>query len=676
MGFEPTNGEVPITRFPIVLLRPTRTPFLRLFLRPCLGCPLSRHVSIISCKDRRCQGNASAGLANWLDKTPAFCYANRMTNNTQIADTINKRFADAARKYPNRPALSYKPGGSKTWETLTYQAVADQVKQVSLGLRALGVERGDRVALLSENRPEWAVCDLATQAAGAVTVPIYPTLPGSQVAHILADSGAKAVVVSDAKQMAKISALRDTLPILCVLVTLDADAAKDGLQTLASVVEAGAKADFDESYEARRDSVQHDDLMSLVYTSGTTGSPKGAMLTHGNMAAALDGANEKFPQFTPPNDVFLSFLPLSHVFERVTYNLALTQGAHTIYNDSIFKLLDNMAELHPTIMQCVPRVFESIQERVFDGIAKLPERRRNLTNRALEIGGIYAKRRNAGKSISPLLYGLYKFYDALVLSKIRARFGGKVKFLVSGGAPLSPATATFFLAIGIPILEGWGLTETTAAAAANPRGRVKIGTVGTHLNGVTVKTAPDGEILVQGPTVMRGYWNLPDATAEVLDEAGWFHTGDIGEIDAGGYLKITDRKKDILVLASGKKVAPQPIETLLKRSPLLSEVVLLGDNSGTVSALVVPNYDLLKAWAKDKGDDAKKPEELAADPEARKYVKREIDKLSKDLADFEKIKRIALLPHAFTQDSGELTPTLKVKRRVVAEKYGRLLEKE
>ncbi len=594
---------------------------------------------------------------------------------TQIADTINTRFAEAARKYPDRPALSHKPGGSKTWETLTYKKVADQVKQVSLGLRALGVGRGDRVALLSENRPEWAICDLAAQAAGAVTVPIYPTLPASQVAHILADSGAKAIIVSDAKQMAKVLPLRESLPDLSVLVTLDADASKDGVYSLAAVIEAGAAASFDD-YEARRDSVQHDDLMSLVYTSGTTGSPKGAMLTHGNMAAAIDGANDKFPQFTPPNDVFLSFLPLSHVFERVTYNLALTQGAQTIYNDSIFKLLDNMAELHPTIMQCVPRVFESIQERVFDGIAKLPERRKNLTNRALEIGGIVARRQNAGKSVSPVLFGLFLFYDKLVLSKIRARFGSKVKFLVSGGAPLSPATATFFLAIGIPILEGWGLTETTAAAAANPRGRVKIGTVGTALAGVSVKTADDGEILVQGPTVMRGYWNLPEATAEVIDAERWFHTGDIGEIDAEGYLKITDRKKDILVLANGKKVAPQPIETLLKRSPLLSEVVLLGDNAGTVGALVVPNYDLLKAWAKEQGGEAKKPEELAADPAARKYVKSEIDKLSKELADFEKIKRIALLPYAFTQDSGELTPTLKVKRKVVAEKYGRLLEKE
>jgi long-chain acyl-CoA synthetase len=590
-------------------------------------------------------------------------------------DTINTRFAEAARKYPDRPALSHKPGGSKDWETLTYQTVADKVRQVSLGLRALGIERGDRVALLSENRPEWAIADLAILAAGAVTVPIYPTIPAAQVSHILADSGAKAVIASDAKQITKVVQSRENAPNLSVLITLDEAAATDGVLALTALIQAGEGGSFDEPYETRRDSVQASDLMSLVYTSGTTGSPKGAMLTHGNMTAALDGANEKFPQFTPPNDVFLSFLPLSHVFERVTYNLAMTQGAHTVYNDSIFKLIDNMAELHPTIMQCVPRVFESIQERISDGIAKLPERRKNLTNRALELGGLVAKRQNAGKSVGPLLLGLFLFYDKLVLSKIRARFGGKIKFFVSGGAPLNPATASFFLAIGIPILEGWGLTETTAAAAANPAGRVKIGTVGTHLAGVAIKTADDGEILVKGPTVMRGYWNNPEATAEVIDSEGWFHTGDIGEIDSGGYVKITDRKKDILVLANGKKVAPQPIETLLKRSPLLTEVVLLGDNAGTVGALVVPNFDLLKAWAKEQGREIKKSEELASDPAARKYVKAEIDKLSKDLADFEKIKRIALIDHAFTQEGGELTPTLKVKRKIVAEKYGRLLEK-
>ncbi len=591
-------------------------------------------------------------------------------------DTVNTRFAEAARKYPDRPALSSKPHGSKTWETLAYRDLSDRVRQVALGLRALGIERGDRVAILSENRPEWAVLDLATLAVGAVTVPVYPTLPAAQVAHILADSGAKAVVAENAKQVAKVAEAREAAPDLAVVITLDEAAAKDGILSLDGVVEQGAAAQFEESYEARRDSVHADDLMSLVYTSGTTGNPKGAMLTHGNMTAALDAANHQFPQFQPPNDVFLSFLPLSHVFERVTYNLAITQGAHTRFNDSIFKLMDNLAELEPTVMQCVPRVHESIHDRVADGIAKLPTRRKKLTYWALGVGDSVARRRNAGHPISPLQSLRFLVADKLVLSKIRARFGGHLKFFVSGGAPLTPKTAHFFLAIGIPILEGWGLTETTAAATANQSGRVKVGTVGPPMFNVQIQTAPDGELLVKGPTVMRGYWNNPEATAEVIDGEGWFHSGDIGERDAQGYIKITDRKKDILVLANGKKVAPQPIETRLKRSPLLTEVVLLGDNAGTVGALVVPNFDALKTWAKEQGKELKTNEALIADSGARKFVKSEIDALSKDLADFEKIKRIALIDHAFSQEGGELTPTLKVKRRVVAEKYGSLLEKE
>ncbi|MDQ2799392.1 MAG: long-chain fatty acid--CoA ligase [Armatimonadota bacterium] len=595
---------------------------------------------------------------------------------SQSFDTINTRFAEAARKYPDRQALSSKPSGSKTWETLTYQNVSERVREVALGLRALGIERGDRVAILSENRPEWAVLDLATLAAGAVSVPVYPTLPASQVAHILSDSGAKAIIAENAKQTAKVVQARESAPSLSIVITLDEAAAKDGILSLASVIQAGADASFEESYEARRDSVQPDDLMSLVYTSGTTGNPKGAMLTHGNMAAALDAANHQFPQFQPPSDVFLSFLPLSHVFERVTYTLAITQGAHTRFNDSIFKLMDNLAELAPTVMQCVPRVHESIHDRVADGIAKLPARRKALTEWALAVGDSVSRRRNAGKPVSPLQMFRFLAADKLVLSKIRARFGGHLKFFVSGGAALNPKTAHFFLAIGIPILEGWGLTETTAAATANQAGRVKVGTVGPRMFNVQIKTAPDGELLVKGPTVMRGYWNHPEATAEVIDADGWFHSGDIGEIDSQGYVKITDRKKDILVLANGKKVAPQPIETALKHSPLLTEVVLLGDNAGAVGALVVPNFDALKTWAKEQGLDLKTNEALIADTAARKFVKAEIDSLSKNLADFEKIKRIALIDHAFSQEGGELTPTLKVKRKVVAEKYGALLEKE
>ncbi len=591
-------------------------------------------------------------------------------------DTVNTRFAEAARHFPDRPALSGKPHGSKTWEVITYRDLAERVRQVALGLRALGVGRGDRVAILSENRPEWVILDLATLAAGAVTVPIYPTLPASQVAHILSDSGAKAIIAENAKQAAKAAQSRESAPDLATIITLDETAAKGGVLSLDGVIQQGASASFDEGYEARRDSVRPDDLMSLVYTSGTTGNPKGAMLTHGNMTAALDAANHQFPQFTPPDDVFLSFLPLSHVFERVTYNLAITQGAHTRFNDSIFKLMDNLAELEPTVMQCVPRVHESIHDRVADGIKKMPDRRRTLTYWALGVGDSVSRRRNAGRPVSPLQSLRFLLANRLVLSKIRARFGGHLKFFVSGGAPLTPKTAHFFLAIGIPILEGWGLTETTAAATANPSGRVKVGTVGPRMFNVQIQTAEDGELLVKGPTVMRGYWNNPEATGEVIDAEGWFHSGDIGEIDGDGYVKITDRKKDILVLANGKKVAPQPIENMLKRSPLLTEVVLLGDNSGTVGALVVPNFDALKTWAKEQGKDLKTNDALIADAGARKFVKSEIDALSKNLADFEKIKRIALIDHAFSQEGGELTPTLKVKRRVVAEKYGSLLEKE
>jgi long-chain acyl-CoA synthetase len=518
-------------------------------------------------------------------------------------DTINTRFAEAARKYADRPALSSKPSRSKTWETLTYQNLSDRVRQVALGLRALGIERGDRVALLSENRPEWAIADLAILAAGGVSVPVYPTLPASQVAHILADSGAKAIIAENAKQAAKVTQVREAAPALSVVITLEDSVAKDGILSLAGVIQAGEAATFDESYEARRDSIRPEDLMSLVYTSGTTGNPKGAMLTHGNMAAAVDAANHQFPQFQPPNDVFLSFLPLSHVFERVTYTLSITMGAHTRFNDSIFKLMDNLGELQPTVMQCVPRVHESIHDRVADGIAKLPARRKTLTYWSLGVGDSVSRKRNAGEPISPLQFLRFLVAERLVLSKIRARFGGHLKFFVSGGAALNPKTAHFFLAIGIPILEGWGLTETTAAATANISGHVKVGTVGPRMFNVQVKTADDGELLVKGPTVMRGYWNNLEATADVIDADGWFHTGDIGEIDAEGYVKITDRKKDILVLANGKKVAPQPIEMKLKRSPLLTEVVLLGDNSGSVGALVVPNFDALKTWAKEQGKD-------------------------------------------------------------------------
>lgn len=593
-----------------------------------------------------------------------------------IGETVNKRLAAAIAKYAERPALSFKPPKSKEWQTLTFADIGERVRRLSLGLRALGVERGDRVAILSDNRPEWIIADLAAQAAGAASVPIYPTLPEPQVAYILQDSGAKAVIASDAKQLQKIDSARADCPDLRIVIVMDAgDASGDGALSFDSAMAKGDDANLDESFDARRDSVRPDELLCIIYTSGTTGSPKGVMLTQGNMIAAIDEGYDAFPQFRPPDELFLSFLPLSHIFERVVSTMTLAGGAQAYFNDSIFNLQQNMATLKPTIMACVPRVYESIHERVLDGVAKAPAKQQKIFHWAVGIGDAVARRKNRGKGAGPFLGLLEIFADRLVLGKIRARFGGRLKFLVSGGAPLNPKTGDFFHAIGIPILEVWGLTET-ALAGFNPFEHPKIGTVGRPGERTQVKVASDGELLIKGPSVMQGYWHLPEATAEAIDKDGWFHSGDIGEIDGDGYIKITDRKKDLLVLANGKKVAPQPIETALKQSPYVAEIVLLGDKTESVKALVVPNFDALKSWAKAQGNDKPTNETLVADPAVRKLIKSDLDKRSGHLADFEKIKRLALIDHAFSIESGELTPTLKVKRKVVAEKYGGLLERE
>lgn len=592
----------------------------------------------------------------------------------KAASTINQRFAEIAQRYGARVALTAKDTASKQWTDTTYSDLASRVRRFSLGLRALGIERGDRVAILSENRPEWIIADLAILAAGGVSVPIYPTLPPGQVAYILQDSGATGVVASDAKQLEKVVQARANCPDLRVSIVMDTVNSPDAIH-FSDVLERGDSAHVAQTFEERRDIIGPDDLMSIIYTSGTTGSPKGVMLTHGNMASSLDAGFKAFPQFTPPFDSFLSFLPLCHIFERVVSLMALTSGARTYFNDSIFKIVDNMAALRPNIMVCVPRVFESIHERIEDGVAKAPAMRRKMFGWALRVGDIAAQRRNAGRLIGPMLAIQRALAEKLVLSKVRARFGGHLKFFVSGGAPLNPRTAHFFNAVGLPILEVWGLTET-ALATSNPVGRAKVGTVGKAGAGIQVKAAPDGELLIKSAGVMQGYWHLPEATAEAIDKDGWFHSGDIGEIDSEGYVKITDRKKDILVLANGKKVAPQPIETLLKHSPYITEIVLLGDKSDTVRALVAPNFDALKTWAKGQGMDKPTNEALIADPAVRKLIKSEIDSRSRELADFEKVKRFALIDHAFSIENGELTPTLKVKRKVVAEKYGSLLERE
>lgn len=585
--------------------------------------------------------------------------------------TINRRFAESVRHNPERPALAAKIDGA--WKPLTYREVEQAVRRFSLGLRTLGIEPGDRVALLSENRPEWAIVDLAALAIGAISVPIYASLPPAQVGYILADSGAKAIVASDAKQLQKAELSRSGCPNLSIFITLDDASAKGDVLSYLQVLKAGDSAQLKPTYEQLRDRVTPDDLASLVYTSGTTGDPKGAMLSHGNLASATIMAEKALP-FKKPNDVFLSFLPLSHVFERVTYYLALAIGANTCYTESLFKVQENMTEVHPTLMQSVPRLYESIYERVLDQVAKAPAKRQRIFHWALKVGTAYARRRNYARFVGPILAVQFAIADRLVLAKIRERFGGHMRFFVSGGAPIGRPVAEFFHAIGIPVLEGYGLTETCAALTLNPYGRARVGTVGKPMPGVDIRIATDGEILAKGPNLMKGYWNKPEATAEVIDPVGWFHTGDIGHVDRAGYLHITDRKKDIIVLANGKNVAPQPIENKLKRADLVSEIVLLGDHSGTISALVVPNFEKLTKWGKAQNIVFTDPKELIHSAMAKKEIKSEIDSLSKDLAEFEKIRKFALLDHPLTVENGELTPTLKVRRKIVRERYGHLLE--
>lgn len=566
--------------------------------------------------------------------------------------TLHETFFATAQKQPSHPALKIRV--KKEWQTLTYGEVAEQIRSCAAALAARGVKQGDRVAILSENQPAWAITDLAIMSLGAITVPIYPSLPAPQVAFILNNAGAKGALAGDDKLAARIAEARQNAP------------------SVEFVVEAGEAFDafLAEGKAAPQPSVTvgEDDVASFVYTSGTTGDPKGAMLTHKNFLSNVDAARQLLSEVgnpLGPEDTWLSFLPLSHVFERMAgHFLPLCYGATIAYSGGIRTLGDDMKTVAPTIMVCVPRVWEALQERMIDGMAKMEPKQKAAFEKTLEVGKAWVE----GKR-SPLLWIQKLIFSRLVLPKVQERFGGRVRFWVSGGAALNPEVAKFFAALGIEILEGYGMTESAPVIAVNRPGKVRIGTVGTCVPGGEIKIAPDGEICYRGANVMKGYWGNDTATREMIDAEGWLHTGDIGALDSEGYLKITDRKKDIIVLANGKNVAPQPIEAALKQSPLISEIVLIGDKQSVVTALVIPNKEKLKAWAESAGLSFATDDELYQSAETKKKLKAEIDAQSGALAEFERVKKFAVLNTQFTVDSGELTPSLKVKRKVVLQKY-------
>lgn len=560
------------------------------------------------------------------------------------------------------------------WADLSYQALADRVQDLSIGLLELGVSPGDRVALLSENRPEWAIADYACLTARCTDVPIYPTLPSKQAEYVLRDSSAVAILVSSAAQVEKVLAARERLPSLRHIVAFDAAGVRPGVLGLDAVMAMGRAArGRHPDWREKALAALPDDLATLIYTSGTTGDPKGVMLTHGNIASNVTTSLGLFD--FAPTDECLSFLPLSHIFERMFGHYTMFHAGVTInYAESFETVPGDMQARRPTVMAAVPRLYEKVFSRVLESVRSSSAPRRRIFAWARRAGEEWAERTIAGHAIPATLAVRFALADRLVFAKLRARTGGRIRLFISGGAPLSAEIARFFYAAGMPVVEGYGLTETSPVIAVNTPSSLRLGTVGRPIPGVAVRIAEDGEILTRGPHVMRGYFNKPEATAEAIDPDGWLRTGDIGALDADGFLTITDRKKDLIVTAGGKNIAPQPIENLAKRSKFVSNAVMLGDRRPFPIMLIVPNAESLKGWAEHQQITETDPERLLALPEVRQKLEREVRKALRDLAQFEMPKKLLLLSREFSIEAGELTPKLSVRRKVVEERHREAIE--
>ena len=581
--------------------------------------------------------------------------------------TINQMVQNTIQQHGSKTALSHKV--DKEYQDISYATLADRIKHFCLGLTELGLQKGDRVALLSENRPEWAITDLAILAGGGVTVPMFSTLTSAQVEYIVRDSGAKILCVSSERQLQKIKDWNENVPTNLQHIVIFDELQDDSVHTFDQVCELGQQVeDGDQVYQQASEAVTPDDIASIIYTSGTTGDPKGAMLTHSNFMSNVGAATEIVS--ITPDDVFLSFLPLSHVFERMGgHYLPLSSGATIAYAESPFTIRQNMQEVRPTIMMSVPRVYEAMHERILNSVKEGSPTKQKIFHWSVGIGSKVSQAIQQKQKPSAMLSLKASIANKLVFEKLKAVTGGRLRFFVSGGAPLSKAIAEFFHAAGILILEGYGLTETSPVICVNRPDQWKFGTVGPVVPGVEIKIAEDGEILSRGPHIMQGYFNKPSDTDEAIGADGWFHTGDIGEIDDEGFLTITDRKKNLLILSNGKNVAPQPIENQLKQSPYISEIMLLGDQRRTITALIVPNFDAIKEFAAAQQLEAEDVPALLQTQEVQRLIRGEINQYSADFADFERVRMFTLMETEFSEESGEMTPTLKLKRPVIMENH-------
>ncbi len=578
--------------------------------------------------------------------------------------TLNRLFFDAVDRFDKPDALQVKVDG--IYQPISHRRVAERVRRVALGLSELGISARSSVAILSENRPEWAIADYGCLTAGITDVPIYATLPAEQITFLLVDSGVRAIFVSTADQAAKIAQVRDQVPALEFVIDFDEPAADGVDMTLGELEARGEAVETPARIAAYREAallVKPDDLATIIYTSGTTGKPKGVMLTHDNFHSNVSAATKAVP--FEGRDTSLSFLPLSHVLERMAgHYLMWCTGTSIAYAESIDTVPDDLVLVRPSLAISVPRLYEKIYARVLENARSGGAVKYAIFRWARGVGERWADEKLAGREPGGTLALQYRVADRLVFSKLRERTGGRLRYFVSGGAPLSPEINKFFFAAGLVILEGYGLTETSPVIAVNTPEAFRIGTVGRPLNGVEVRIAADGEILTRGPHVMRGYYEQPEATAATIDSDGWLHTGDIGELH-DGFLSITDRKKDIIVTSGGKNIAPQPIETQVKTNKFVSEAVMIGDRRRFPALLVVPDFDQLEKWARYKQLTWRDRQSLVALPAVQAKMEREVESTLTGLAHFELPKKIALLAEDFSLERGELTPTLKVKRRVV-----------
>ncbi len=588
---------------------------------------------------------------------------------TEIApiSTINDLFRRVAATANPRAILWQDEFGQ--WQPISSDQLYHRVRALAQAFLSWGAHKGDRIAIISENRWEWAVTDFASLAIGAANVPIYPTLTGEQVAVLLKDAGCRIAVVSTRQQFEKLNAVRG-LTDLEHIVMIDSAATTDGAIPLSSVLagadELGSKRD--PIFDALVRSVEPKDLATLIYTSGTTGEPKGVMLTHGNIAANQNYAALDF-NFNS-TDSCISFLPLSHITARALDYVMYMSGAQVAYCSKFDNLAVAMKEIRPTVLVGVPRVYEKIRQAVEQKSAQSAVKKRILAW-AIRLGANYRDTVYDGKKPGALLWRLA---EKLVYSKVQEAFGGRVRIFVSGGAPLGIDTAQWFAAVGIALWEGYGLTETSPVIALNTPFHHRMGSVGKQLPNVELKLAEDGELLTRGPAVFPGYWQKPAATAECIDEEGWFKTGDIAHLDADGFLYITDRKKELLKTSGGKLVAPQPIENKLKNNVLVAQAALVGDKHKFISALIAPNFPALEDWARHHGVEAKSREELVADSRVVALYGEIVRKTNSGLANFEALKRFRVVVEEWTQESGELTPSMKLKRRVITARYAAVID--